>query len=175
MAVEWPSKGGNDDGVPSIKELIQDALGAGKTVRELEADSGHRVKYQTFQELSRRAPKQFPKDLKTVAGMAQALRVTETAVVLAYAKGLGIEVTGESAFAMRLPPGVDQLTREMQDALVKLVRAAMHMSAGRGRGVPSRDEMQDGRGVPVGWLPPEEGPGVGGRPGDDRRHQLGGG
>lgn len=174
MAVERRSNFGNHDGVPSIKELIQDALAAGKTVRELETDSGDRVKYQTFQELSRHAPKQFPRDLKTIAGMADALRVTETAVVLAYATGLGVDVGVESAFAMRLPPGVDHLTREMQDAIVKLVRAAMHTSASRGRADGWRNQTQDGRDL-SGWLPAGNNTGMGGRPGDDSRDELGSG
>lgn len=52
--------------VPTIRELIRTALDAGKSVRDLEADSGFRVKHQTFQELSNRAPKQFPKSPETI-------------------------------------------------------------------------------------------------------------
>lgn len=126
--VEVGSRRRNGSGVPTIRDLIRAELDAGKSVRDLEADSGHRVKYQTFQELSNQPPKQFPKEVKTVQGMAQALRCTETAVVLAYAASLGIEVQG-SDFALRLPPGVDDLDHEMKSALVSVVRAATKQGA----------------------------------------------
>jgi hypothetical protein len=97
--------------VPTIKDLIRSALDSGKSVRELAEDSGQRVKFQTFQELSNHAPKQFPKDPKTITGMALALKVSETAIVLAFASSLGITVTTGSNLAMRLPADVDKLTR----------------------------------------------------------------
>lgn len=111
--------------MPSIRDLISEALAAGKTVRELETDSGELVRFQTFQELSKHDPKQFPKELKTITGLAAALGVPETTVVLAYAKGLGVDINGPSPFALRLPPGVDSLDRDMQDAIVKLIRTAL--------------------------------------------------
>lgn len=112
--------------VPTIRELIQEAIDAGKSVRDLAADAGFRVKHQTFQELSKHAPKQFPKDAKTIAGMSLALGYPEATIVLAYAKGLGINVETDSEFALRLPTGVDGLTPEMQSALVSVARAAVN-------------------------------------------------
>lgn len=114
--------------VPTIKELIRSALDGGKSVRDLAQDSGHRVKFQTFQELSVHPPKQFPKTPETITGMALALKVSETAVVLAYARGIGITVTSGSNFSMRLPADVDRLSPEMQEALVALTRAALTTS-----------------------------------------------
>lgn len=111
--------------VPTIRDLIHFLLDAGKTVRELAADSGGRVKFQTFQELANHPPKQFPKDNKTIVGMAKALRVSEATVVLAYAKGLGIDVLTDSRFALRLPVGVDAIDPQMQDALIAVARAAV--------------------------------------------------
>lgn len=116
--------------VPTIKDLIRAELDRGKSVRDLEVDSGGRVKFQTFQELSNRPPRQFPKALDTISGMAQALRVDETAVVLAYARGLGVDVKIGSMFALRLPPGVDELDPQMQSALIAVVRAAANPSVG---------------------------------------------
>ncbi|WNM74451.1 immunity repressor [Gordonia phage BearBQ] len=115
----------NDGYVPTIRELIRTALDSGKSVRDLEADSGYRVKFQTFQELSNRAPKQFPKSPETVAGMAEALHCPEATIVLAYAKGLGIDTDTDSEFAMRLPRGVDLLDTDMQNALLAVVRSAI--------------------------------------------------
>lgn len=116
---------GESSRVPTIGDLIRGELDNGKSVRELAAASGYRVKHQTFQELSKQPPKQFPKDPKTITGMALALHCPETTVVLAYARGLGIGVDSSSDFALRLPAGVDDLAPEMKNALVSVVRAAV--------------------------------------------------
>lgn len=115
-------------GVPTIRDLIRDALDGGSSVRKLADDSNGLVKFQTFQELSNAAPSQFPKDIKTVRGMASALRVPESTIVLAYAKSLGIDVSVESGIAARMPKGADGLGIEMQNALVSIVRAAVKMN-----------------------------------------------
>lgn len=124
--VEHRSTAGKSRGVPTIRELIQEAIDSGRSVRQLAADSGHRVKHQTFQDLSKRSPLQFPKEAKTIAGMSQALGYPESTIVLAYAKGLGINVETDSEFALRLPHGVDGLDPEMQMALVSVARAAVN-------------------------------------------------
>ncbi|OBK92608.1 hypothetical protein A5646_03255 [Mycobacterium sp. 1245499.0] len=112
--------------MPTIRDLIRSALDSGRSVRDLEQDSGYRVKFQTFQELANHAPRQFPKEIKTITGMAQALNVSETAVVLAYAKGLGIPVEGlNNTFALRLPPDVNSIEPEMQNAIINMARAAV--------------------------------------------------
>lgn len=111
--------------MPTIKQLIRAELDSGKSVRDLADASGGRVKFQTFQELSTKPPKQFPKDLKTITGMSLALRVPETTIVLAYAKSLGIPVSSGSTFSLRLPADVDSLSPAMQDAILAVARAAM--------------------------------------------------
>lgn len=131
MAVERHAKPRDSADVPSIKELITAALDAGKTVRQLEADSGDRVRFQTFQELSKHPPKQFPKYASTIVGMAAALNVSESTVVLAYATGLGIPVSAGPMFALRLPPGVDTIEPAMQDAIIQVARAALQSGPGR--------------------------------------------
>lgn len=138
--------------VPTIKDLIRSALDAGKSVRDLADDSGQRVKFQTFQELSIHPPKQFPKDAKTITGMALALKVSETAVVLAYAKSLGITVTTGSNFSMRLPADVDRLSPEMQDALVAIARAALTTSP-----APARKADHVAAALTSGRKPPQSG------------------
>jgi hypothetical protein len=115
--------------MPTMKQLIRAALDSGKSVRDLADDSGGRVKFQTFQELSAKPPKQFPKDLKTITGMSHALHVPETTIVLAYAKSLGIPVTSGSNFSLRLPSDVDSLSPELQEALLAVARAALRASA----------------------------------------------
>jgi hypothetical protein len=133
LAVERYAERGDPVGVPTIRELIRAALDAGKTVRQLEADSGDRVRFQTFQELSNNAPKQFPKQADTITGMAAALNISESTVVLAYATALGIPVETGSTFALRLPPGVDHLEPAMQDAILQVTRAALQSVGARRR------------------------------------------
>jgi hypothetical protein len=135
--------------VPSIRELIRDALDAGRTVRQLADDSNGLVKFQTFQQLANQAPKEFPKQLKTITGMSLALNVPESTVVLAYAKGLGIKVTTGSAFELRLPPGVDHIDPSVQDAIINLTRTILRSSVDRGDGSerwPPNPEWQGGSG-----------------------------
>lgn len=164
MAVERYAKPRNSADVPSIKELIRAALDAGKTVRQLEADSGDRVRFQTFQELSNHPPKQFPKHAETITGMAAALNISESTVVLAYATGLGVPVSTGPTFALRLPPGVDQLEPAMQDAIIQVARAALQ--SGTGRPVGAVDEREHPVPDPFFRRP---GGGTGETAGEDRR------
>lgn len=140
MGVERDSRSRDSTDVPSIKDLIRAALDAGKTVRQLEADSGDRVRFQTFQELSNHPPKEFPKQAKTITGMAAALNISESTVVLAYATGLGVPVSAGPTFALRLPPGVDNLDPSMQDAIIQVARAAVRSGAGR---LPVADDRKN--------------------------------
>lgn len=164
MAVDRQAKPRDSTHVPSIRELIQAALDAGKTVRQLEADSGYRVRFQTFQNLSKHAPKEFPKHPETIAGMVAALNVSESTVVLAYATGLGIPVDAGSTFALRLPPGVDALDPSMQDAIIRVARAALQSGARR----PVADSpVTEDQSEQFGWGRRRRGPGE--LPGEDRR------
>lgn len=123
--VDTPASSDHSSEMPTIRHLIRAELDSGKSVRELAEASGGRVKFQTFQELSSKPPKQFPKDPKTITGMALALHVPETTIVLAYAKSLGIHVSSaESAFSLRLPADVDKLSPAMQNAILSVARAA---------------------------------------------------
>lgn len=131
--VEHRTVGLDSSTMPTIRDLIRAELDRGKSVRDLEIDSGGVVKFQTFQELSNRPPRQFPKSVETIRGMARALRLDETAVVLAYAKGLGIDIRAGSTFALRLPPDVDRMPPQMQNALIAVVRAASEPAASAGR------------------------------------------
>lgn len=130
----------------TIKDLIRAALDNGKTVRQLEADSGGRVRYQAFQELSNNAPKNFPRDISnTITGMALALGVPETTIVLAYAAGLGVRVTAGSPFTLRVPAGVDQLDPSVQESLLTLMRSIVRMEAAPAGASPqARQAEEDG-------------------------------
>lgn len=146
-----PSGQGSD--MPTMKQLIRAELDSGKSVRDLADASGGRVKFQTFQELSTKPPKQFPKDLKTITGMSLALRVPETTIVLAYAKSLGIPVSSGSTFSLRLPGEIDSLSPKMQDAILAVTRAALADA----RPVAQPHPATQLRPVPDSAAPPAEG------------------
>jgi hypothetical protein len=154
--------------MPSIKELIQAELDLGKTVRELEADSGYRVRFQTFQELSKHPPKQFPKQADTVVGMAAALNVPEVTIVLAYATSLGIPINTNSPFTLRIPPGADGIDPPLQDAIIQLMRAALK-SGSRRRVVVNAvtDDESEELAHPLATFVRES---TGEFPGEDRQH-----
>ena len=112
------------DSVLTITDLIRAKLDTGKSVRDLARDSGDRVKHQTFDDYSRRAPKSWPKETKTISGMAAALGVTETSIVLAYAASLGVDVAVDSMLAQQLPAATVHLTPQLRNAIVALINAA---------------------------------------------------
>jgi hypothetical protein len=117
--------------VPTIKDLIRCALNEGRTLRDLEHDSGYQVRFQTFQKYANIPPSQFPKKPETIAGMAQALRVSVATVVLAYAESLGVPLETEpSTFMTRLPSDIDQIDPEMQNAVIAVTRAAVKLARG---------------------------------------------
>ncbi len=122
--VERESNGFDDRSVPTISQLIAAQMDAtGRSFRDLWRASGERVKHQTFQELRSAPPKSWPKNVETIRGMAAALDVTETAIVMAYARSLGVDVAGESVLAQQLPASAAQLTPAQRNAIVQLIRS----------------------------------------------------
>ncbi|VFA94734.1 Uncharacterised protein [Nocardia farcinica] len=115
--------GSDDPSMPTISQLIADHIAAtGRSYRDLTHASGDRVKHQTFQELKSGPPRSWPKSTETIRGIAQALGLSERAVVLAFARSLGVDVEGASLFAQQLPPGVDDLTPEERRAAIEMLR-----------------------------------------------------
>lgn len=109
--------------MPTITQLIADHITTtGRSYRDLAHASGDRVKHQTFQELKTGPPKSWPKSAETIRGIARALGVTERAVVLAFARSLGVDVAGGSLFAQQLPPGVDDLSPKERKAAIEMLR-----------------------------------------------------
>lgn len=116
---------GSDAGdVHTISELIRSQMAVtGRSFRELEKASGHRVKYQTFQGLASAHPKSWPKNVETIRGIAQALDVDEMSVVIGFAKSLGVNVSGASALVQQLPAGTESIPVRTRNALVSLIQA----------------------------------------------------
>lgn len=165
--------------VPTIRELIQRAVDDGKSYRALEESSGGRVKYQMFQKLATKPPLQFPKDRDTIEGIAAALEIPESTVVLAYARGIGLDVTTDSLLADLLPRGTEDLDIEMQNAIVAVVRAAIRMQRGQ-RNASADSSTPPGTPSPTSQneeTPPGDRPGSPNKPKSGRarlkRHQSG--
>jgi hypothetical protein len=69
--------------------------------------------------------KKFP-DPSSLLVIAHVLEVDITTVVLAAARSVGLDARPQSSdLAHLLPPGADQLTERMRDAILTLVRAAV--------------------------------------------------
>lgn len=129
-----PSRVPDPQSVPDLALLIGERKNAhGWTYRELEARSGGAIKYQRWQQLATgKRITEFPEPA-TLQAIATAIDVDVTAVVIAAAKTIGLQVrpTG-SDFATMLPTGVDGIEPEMRDALLRVIRLASK-SSGKGR------------------------------------------
>lgn len=135
--------------VPTISELIAAQMDAtGRSYRELSKASGDRVKYQTFQELRTAPPKSWPKSIETIRGMAAALDVSETAIVLGYARSLGVRLQGESMLAQQLPASAGRLTPAQRNAIVSLIRAITTEGDSHGTGTEEEQEPRTQAGGP---------------------------
>jgi transcriptional regulator with XRE-family HTH domain len=116
--------------VPTIKELIltqRESLGLSYREMSQRADrAGLKIKHQTIQELATARPKQWPKTSATIRALAEALDVTERAVVLAFARSFDLEVSADSSLLeMILPAGTKNVHPSIQQAIAGVVRAAI--------------------------------------------------
>lgn len=124
--------------VPTIKELIltqRESLGLSYREMSQRADrAGLKIKHQTIQELATARPKQWPKTSATIRALAEALDVTERAVVLAFARSFDLEVSADSSLLeMILPAGTKNVHPSIQQAIAGVVRAAISAQYGPDR------------------------------------------
>lgn len=107
-----------------IQTLIQEKLVDGvnpRTLADRAKKAGLHIKHQTIYELSVAPPKAFPKLPSTIEALAYVLGVSQRAVVLAYAQGLGIDV-GSIDLAAMLPASARDLTPDQRDAVLAVVK-----------------------------------------------------
>lgn len=87
------------EAVPTIAELIQrhrDATGDSyRAMAERAHQQGITLKHQTLADLATKPPKGWPKNPETITGIALALRTTERAIVVAFARSFGLDMTAE--------------------------------------------------------------------------------
>lgn len=117
-----------------IAALIRTQAGTtGRTYREMQevsARAGYKLRYQTVAELANEAPSGFPRHMDTIRGLAIALDVSEKTVLLAYAESLELNMDTESSFVQQLPPSVRNLSPEITDKLIALIRSILDEGSG---------------------------------------------
>ncbi|MFC4943220.1 hypothetical protein [Pseudonocardia sp. GCM10023141] len=131
------------DGAPSptLHQLIRSHMEAhGWSYSDLERRSARALSRGRWQQLGSGVPqKKFP-DPTSLIVIAQVLDVDITTVVLAAAQAVGLDARPrDSGLARLLPPGTDQLSGRMQDALLTLIRAAV-AEAQPGQDAPEPNE-----------------------------------
>jgi hypothetical protein len=105
-----------------ISELVQAAMDAGASLRDLEERAGGAVQFQAFSKVARSQLTQMPRSAEAFEGYARALGVDVRTVVLAFATELGLDVRdNQSPLAAMLPAGTDRLTPGQARAIANLV------------------------------------------------------
>lgn len=119
-------KGPQSEPVLTITQLVQAHLDNGRTLRQLEADSGGVVAYTQFDKISKGQIRQWPRSAEAVNAMARALDVDARQIVLSYAAQFGIDVREQrSTLASMLPSGTDRLSMRQARAFAALVKAVV--------------------------------------------------
>lgn len=127
----------------NLSELIDTHRG-GRSYVELARDCGGAPTDKRLQQLVRKPIRNFP-DPPTVMGLARGLRVSQSAVVLAAAESLGLNVGSSMPRLVELlPAGTQDLTEQQAAAIAHLVRTIVDRDEGAG---------DDGSDVPMGGGP----------------------
>lgn len=112
---------------PTLHQLIRLRMEAhGWSYSDLERRSDRALSRGRWQQLgSGVEQKKFP-DPTSLTVIAQVLDVDITTVVLAAAQAVGLDARPQdSGLARLLPPGTGQLSEQMRDAILTLIRAAV--------------------------------------------------
>lgn len=121
------------ESVPTISDLItrhRDVTGDSyRDMASRAASVGLTLKHQTIAELARSAPKGWPKNPETISALAYALKTSERAIVVAFARSFGLDMSAErKVFDQTIYRGdvdLDILPREFRAQLLALVQEAV--------------------------------------------------
>lgn len=119
--------GGTGEPPPTLHQLVRSRIEErGWSYSDLERRSGHALSRGRWQQLgSGIAQRKFP-DPASLVVIARVLELDITTVVLASAQAVGLDARlPGSDLAHLLPPGTDQLSTRMRDAILALIRAAV--------------------------------------------------
>lgn len=131
---------------PTLHHLVRSRIQErGWSYTDLERRSGHALSRGRWQQLGSGAPQRKFPDPASLMVIAQVLEVDITTVVLASARAVGLDARlPGSDLAHLLPPGTDQLSTRMRDAILALIRAAVAES-------DIGESSSDRSGVTVEW------------------------
>lgn len=108
----------------TISEMVQRKRREGRSLRDLAADSGGVVGFNTFDKLSKGEVTAWPSSNDTIEAVARALGVDARQVVLGYARQLGIDVAeNRSMLASMLPSETENLSLDQARAVANLIKA----------------------------------------------------
>lgn len=129
--------GPHSEPVLTIAQLVQAHLDNGRTLRQLEDDSGGVVAYTQFDKISKGQITQWPRSSQAIEAMAHALDVDARQIVMSFAAQFGIDVREQrSTLASMLPAGTDRLSTKQARAVAALVRAIVEEDSEAG--LPAR-------------------------------------
>jgi hypothetical protein len=127
----------------NLSELIDTHRG-GRSYAELTRDGGGTPSAERIRQLLHQPMKNFP-DPPSVRGLAKALKVSQTVVVLAAAESLGLDVrTGSPRLVELLPADTRDLTERQAAAIAHLVHTIVDEQQGAGDGDEAASMNQPG-------------------------------
>lgn len=108
--------------VPDLPTLIRERIDQGVTLQALEDATGGEVKVARWSSLSKgKRLNEFPEP-RTLAAIARALGITDSAVVIATARFLGLDMNRRGPLlGERVPSSADRLPLAVQSAIVNLI------------------------------------------------------
>lgn len=104
----------------NIRELIESAR-RGRSYDALAKAHPESPGRQFWHQIATQDQQTFPKPA-TIRGIAGALQVPQSTVVLAWAESLGVPMRADSRLAMMLPPEVDRLTDADIATILSVIR-----------------------------------------------------
>lgn len=112
----------------NLADLIRTAKGD-RSYDQLARDSGGKPSAARLQQIATIPLKNFP-DPPTIRSLARGLRVTESAVVLAAAESLGLDVrVSGSRLTALLPAGVEDLTDDQVTAVLGVIQTMLRATS----------------------------------------------
>lgn len=118
--------------VPTITDLIKRHRDqTGDTYRQMAEraeKAGVKIKYQTIADLAKDGPKGWPKQPDTITALSVALRTSERAIVLAFARSFGLDIGAErpvidaALYPTEKHEGWDLLPKASRDELMGILK-----------------------------------------------------
>lgn len=119
----------SDVAAPNLGQLIQARRGT-RSYERLAQDSGNRPKLSSWQQWGKGEPRTLLPEPDSIRGMALALGVSHTDVLMAAARSVGLVVTSEDPSELRIA-GAGLLPEMAQETLFLMARTLALSATGR--------------------------------------------